>query len=106
MLSSHVIFLVLRQALETVIPLAGGPRFVLVHAVEDAEDGEEDGPDLAAQVDRVPGVVFWRVASRVCPSVAGVLAKLSAECGEGVGAENADLRCHDPTDSSEGHHIT
>jgi hypothetical protein len=47
-LSSQVIFLMLRQAFKTVIPLAGGPGFVLVHAVEDTEDGEEDGPDLAA----------------------------------------------------------
>lgn len=78
-LSSHVIFLVLSQAFKTMIPLAGGPRFVLVHAVEDAEDGEDDGADLAAQVDRVPGVVLWPVAFRICPSVGSVLASLSLE---------------------------
>lgn len=59
----------LGQALETVVALAGGAEPVLAHAVQNTEDGEADGDELADQVDGVAGEVLGSVGGDVCPPV-------------------------------------
>lgn len=59
--------LLLCQAFKAVVTLASSSRFVLIHAVKDSKTGEEDGGDLAAQVDGVPGVVLGGIGLFVCP---------------------------------------
>jgi hypothetical protein len=50
------------QALKAMIPLAGCAGLILVYAVKNAKDREEEHPNLAAKVDGVacviPGGVF------------------------------------------------
>jgi hypothetical protein len=49
--------LLLGQALKAMIPLAGCPGLILVYAVEDAKNREEEHPDLAGKVDGVASVI-------------------------------------------------
>ncbi len=64
----QVDFLVLAEALEEVVPLAGGAGLVLPHAVEDAKDGEGARNDFAREVDRVADGVPGPVGRDVGPS--------------------------------------
>jgi hypothetical protein len=63
--AAQLLLLLLGQALEAMVPLAGGAHPVLVGAVEDAKDGQQDDGNLATQVDgvarEVPGLVGWYV---------------------------------------------
>ena len=60
------------EALEAVVALAGGAGLVLVHAVQDAKDGEADDGDLAAQVDAVTRVVLGGIGRLVGPAASEV----------------------------------
>jgi len=66
---SELVGLGLRKAFESVVALALGAQTVLALTVEDAEDGEEESRDLAAEVDGVAGWVLGCVGGDVGPSV-------------------------------------
>jgi len=61
--------LVLAQALKTMVALASGTHAVLADTVEDAENGETEGSELASNVDRVTRGVLGRVPLDVGPSI-------------------------------------
>ena len=51
------------------VPLTGRPHTVLTHAVEDTENSQADGGDLAAEVDGVAGRISGSVRGDISPSV-------------------------------------
>jgi hypothetical protein len=87
---SELVGLGLGQALESVIALAGGAQAVLARAVEDAEDGEEEGHDLAAEVDGVAGGVLGGVGVDVGPAGSLLVTCLGSQRREGLTLR----RCH------------
>jgi hypothetical protein len=65
---TELVGLGLGEALESVVALASGTQAVLARAVEDAKDGEEEGDNLAAEVDGVAGGVLGGVGVDVGPA--------------------------------------
>ena len=74
------LLLLLRQPLQTMVPLAGRPQTVLTHAVQDTKDGQADGSNLASEVDAVAGGVSGCVCGDISPSVGwSVCAPISSQ---------------------------
>lgn len=69
---AELFLLLLGEALEPVIALAGSAKPVLPEAVDDAKDREQDDDDLADEVDGVADGEVRAVGRDICPSVGGV----------------------------------
>ena len=75
--------LLLAEALQPVISLPRRARPVLMRAIQDAEDAEQDDGNLAREVDGVAGIVLGAIRGDVGPSFAGV-SQLIPETQEGT----------------------